>query len=370
MTQFPAVDPIPLPAPVWLLKFLHDLTFVLHLTLVELLIGGLLLGLAFAVWGRGSGSPDALQASGMIAHRLPSLMAFVINLGIPPLLFAQVLYGRALYTSSVLIGIYWISVIFLLMGAYYGLYAAAKRADARRPWTAPGFAALLLVLTIAFIYSNNMTLMIRPGAWSSMYPANPTGMQLNSGDPTLLPRWFFFVTGAFPVTGAALMLLSLRSDVSDGTRRFLIRQSGWSMAVGILAQAAFASLAIGAQPAGVFSTVMANPLYESSVFGWAATAALLLVGGAVASAARGAGAIVGISSAIAAFVNVATTVIVRDGIRDVTLRAAGFEVWNREVVSNWSVIGLFLLLLVGAAVVIGYLVVVVAKARRIKEDYA
>ena len=36
--------------------------------------------------------------------RLTVVMTFVINLGVPPLLFAQVLYGRALYTSSVLIG--------------------------------------------------------------------------------------------------------------------------------------------------------------------------------------------------------------------------------------------------------------------------
>ncbi len=28
-------------------------------------------------------------------------MTYVINLGVPPLLFAQVLYGRAIYTSSV-----------------------------------------------------------------------------------------------------------------------------------------------------------------------------------------------------------------------------------------------------------------------------
>ena len=68
----------------------------------------------------------------MLIHRLPTVMAFVINLGIPPLLFAQVLYGRALYTSSVLIGTYWISVILLLMASYYGLYMSAGLA-AKQP---------------------------------------------------------------------------------------------------------------------------------------------------------------------------------------------------------------------------------------------
>src|SRR5271165_6535550 len=124
MTQFPNVDPIPLPAPIWLFKVLHNLTFALHLTSVELLLGGLLIGLLFALLGRTRHSAEMLQTSGMIAHRLPTLMAFVINLGIPPLLFAQVLYGRALYTSSVLIGAYWISVIFLLIASYYGLYVS------------------------------------------------------------------------------------------------------------------------------------------------------------------------------------------------------------------------------------------------------
>jgi hypothetical protein len=47
----------------------------------------------------------------MMARRLPIVMTYVINLGVPPLLFTQVLYGQALYTSSVLIGLWLISVI-------------------------------------------------------------------------------------------------------------------------------------------------------------------------------------------------------------------------------------------------------------------
>ena len=53
---------------------------------------------------------------------LPIVMTYVINLGVPPLLFAQVLYGRAIYTSSVLIGAWWIAVIPLLMLCYWLLY--------------------------------------------------------------------------------------------------------------------------------------------------------------------------------------------------------------------------------------------------------
>jgi hypothetical protein len=40
MTAFPAVDPIPLPASVWLFKILHVLTLALHFVSVEMLLGG------------------------------------------------------------------------------------------------------------------------------------------------------------------------------------------------------------------------------------------------------------------------------------------------------------------------------------------
>ena len=53
------------------------------------------------------------------------------RLGVPPLLFAQVLYGRALYTSSVLIGVYWISIIAILTLTYWLLYRFTGRLEAR-----------------------------------------------------------------------------------------------------------------------------------------------------------------------------------------------------------------------------------------------
>ena len=108
MQSFPAVDPIPLPAPVWLLKLLHIVTLSLHFVAVEMLLGGLLLAVFLSLFPRLSRSHGAARA---IARRLTVVMTYVINLGVPPLLFAQVLYGRALYTSSILIGVYWISIV-------------------------------------------------------------------------------------------------------------------------------------------------------------------------------------------------------------------------------------------------------------------
>jgi hypothetical protein len=309
------------------------------------------------------------QTSGMMIHRLPTVMAFVINLGIPPLLFAQVLYGRALYTSSVLIGTYWIAVILLLMGSYYGLYVSAGLAARHRSWFAPGLAALLLILTIAFIYSNNMTLMLRPQSWGAMYLHSPTGLQLNSSDPTLMPRWLFFMAGSFPAAGAALMLMSLRSGLSDELTRFMTRAGGLVVAISIVIQAVLAQMTMAAQPQNVFAGVMGDSLYRMSAYGWLTTALLLILLGLAAATGKRANALIAIVASVVAFLNVASTVMVRDGVRDVTLRIAGFDVWDRQVSSNWSVIGLFLVLLVTAVVVIAWLVSVAGKAKRVEESY-
>ena len=64
-SAFPAVDPIPLPAPIWLLKLLHIVTLSLHFVAVEMLIGGLLLAVILSLFGRGSNAHVAARA---LAH--------------------------------------------------------------------------------------------------------------------------------------------------------------------------------------------------------------------------------------------------------------------------------------------------------------
>ena len=128
MPSFPAVDPIPLPAPIWLIKLLHIVTLALHFVAVEMLLGGLLLAVLLSLFRNSPQSPS--HRARAWRKRLTVVMTYVINLGVPPLLFAQVLYGRALYTSSVLIGVYWISIIAMLTLTYWLLYQFSARLEA------------------------------------------------------------------------------------------------------------------------------------------------------------------------------------------------------------------------------------------------
>jgi len=62
-----------------------------------------------------------------------------------------------------------------------------------------------------------------------------------------------------------------------------------------------------------------------------------------------------------------TFTVYRDGVRDLTLLSKGYNVWDRAVATNWWVVGLFLVLFVGSLGVVGWLVSVVARARKVME---
>lgn len=136
-----------------------------------------------------------------ISNQLPFIIALAINFGVAPLLFVQVLYGHFLYTSSILMAIFWLSVIPVLIIAYYLAYFYKfkfERIGGAR--TVVIGAAALLLLLIGFIFSNNMTLMQRPEVWHR-FLSQPDGWLLNLADPTLIPRYLHFVLAALAVGG-------------------------------------------------------------------------------------------------------------------------------------------------------------------------
>ena len=254
----PAVDPIPLPAPVWLFKFLDLLVLTLHFCAVQMLLGGLLVATIWALAAYRSRNPLLLNARGAVTMRLPIVVAFVINLGIPPLLFTQVLYGRALYTSSVVMGAYWISAVFILMFGYFLLYRAAAPSGSGKAGFWLGLLAYAAFLKIGFILSSNMTLMLRPEAWLEMYRTNPYGTQLPSGDPTLIARWTYMVVGSIGVGGIVLMLLGIKRGLGDDVRAFLQRWGGRLAALFLLVQGGLGYWVFTVQPEVVRTGLVAS----------------------------------------------------------------------------------------------------------------
>ncbi len=374
MHSFPVVDPIPLPAPIWLFKLLHIVTLSLHFVAVEMLLGGLLLAVVLSFFRN---SPASLVTARALSRRLTVVMTYVINLGVPPLLFAQVLYGRALYTSSVLIGLYWISVIVLLMLTYWLLYQFASRLEAGRPAWAIGLGAWLLAGFIARILSTNMTLMLRPEVWRQMYSASAAGAFLPTGDPTLEPRWLLMLAGGVFFAGLWMVYLAGRSTFSADEKRFIAGLGGKIAASFGIVYLAAGIWAASVQPAvvkaGLASGTADHPLYRFAGwagYGWLALVAVAVLVASVAGFGKLTAGWLGWCGALLALLIAIMFTVYRDGVRDLTLLSKGFDVWNRAVVTNWSVVGLFLALFVAGLGVVGWLISVVARARKPLEGAA
>ena len=370
MQSFPAVDPIPLPAPVWLLKLLNIVTLALHFVAVEMLLGGLLIAVLLSLFRRSAHSQGAARA---VARRLTVVMTYVINLGVPPLLFAQVLYGRALYTSSILIGVYWISIIGILMLAYWLLYRFSARLDAGKSAWWVGLIAWLLAGSVSRLLTTNMTLMVRPEAWRAMYSASAMGRFLPTGDPTLEPRWLMMMAGGLFIGGLWLVYLSGRATFQAEQKRFLAGLGG-KVAAGFGIVYLVAGLwAAQVQPEAVKAGLVNDHLYRFAGFagyGWIALVVVAILIGAIAGFGKISAGWLGWAGALTALLVEITFTVYRDGVRDLTLLSKGYNVWDRVVVTNWSVVGLFLLLFVAGLGVIGWLVSVVARAQKEMEGAA
>lgn len=361
MHGFPAPETIPVAAPLWLLKILHVALLALHFVTVQLMLGGLLL---VVVYGRraAAGGPKAelaQAAATRLSRILPVLMTYLINLGVPPLLFAQLLYGHFLYTSSVVIGAWWLGVMALLMTMYALLYVASGRAvSGKSPW-GPALGALLLGGLIALIYSTNMTLMLRPDRWTALYRANAHGTHLALGDPTLLPRWLYMLTGGLTVAGMTAVVLSASSKSVAGLRELLLVEGGTVASIGAVLQLLIGLWVSCAQPAAVSALLSANYVYLGAGLLWGVLLVVVLAVAQLAvKAGKGANAPAWLPWAAflaPVLLNIMSTAY-RDGIRDLTLKAAGFNVWETPYLLNIGVLLIFLVLVVLALAIVGVLI--------------
>lgn len=190
LSFLPSPDKIPVN---WLwFQILLLVTFLIHVILMNFILGGSLLTL----WDLYRGKNIRKDA-----HSIPTLIALTINFGVPPLLFVQVLYGHLFYTSSLIIAVPWILVIPVLILAYYGAYIFIYRYE-KNPVLAKVSltASTLFLLAVAFVYVNNITLSMTPERFIK-YFEDPGGWNLNLSEPTLIPRYLHILVAAVAIAG-------------------------------------------------------------------------------------------------------------------------------------------------------------------------
>jgi hypothetical protein len=195
----PTQDPLQVPWG-WF-QLLLSTTFLFHLLVMNIMLGWAIIAFYNHAFKR-----SALPENQLISQKLPFTIAFTVNFGVAPLLFLQVLYGHLMYTSSVLMAVFWLSIIGLLILAYYATYIYnlqfTRMAGLHTTITA---VITIFLLTIAFFFTNNVSLMVSPENWSRYFD-HPEGMLLNLGDNSLLPRYLHTVFASVAVAGLTLGL--------------------------------------------------------------------------------------------------------------------------------------------------------------------
>ncbi|WP_320172509.1 hypothetical protein [Maridesulfovibrio sp.] len=194
--------------PVWPVV-LSIITLSVHLLLMNAVFGGTVIVFVHSLSGGSA-------VSRSMSRRLPTLLALAINAGVPPLLFLQAVYGQFSYVSSILMAVFWLAVIAALMIGYYGLYYHNFRYERL------GVSGRRLVMTVVlclivytgFMFSNKMTLMLRPEVWSG-YFSDPDGYLLNLHDPVLIPRFMHFAVSALAVGGLTVAFFGRRKGDND-----------------------------------------------------------------------------------------------------------------------------------------------------------
>jgi len=364
MTPIPIPDPLGYPVPAAYLQGLSYLTLTLHLLAMSFTLGGLAL-LLWARLRRGTGHDASAR---FLGTALPLGFSYLVTLGIPPLLFVQVLYGQMFYSSSVVMGAFWILVIPLLVTAY-GLLYFHKLTRERRP-RVQGIAllaAFAAMLAIGFVYVNNLTLSMAPDRWMALYAAHPNGAALNLGEPTLVPRYLTFMLPALAVAGLGLVVAGCavarlgRREAGDGMRRYGAK----AHAVGRILTACAGTALFFTLPTGVRDLVLGGG--APTALALAAITLALAATAATLIAARRGSTRLAIAGGAAMALELGSLVALRDRVR-LELLADHFRLSDVPEREQWGMFALFAAILV---VGLAFLVVVtraVAKNLITKEN--
>lgn len=215
------MDPAGAPAHPLVFLVLGVVTFALHMTAVNVMLGTL----GLAAVGSFSSNPYWQRLSGALGTTAKAAVAVAIVLGVAPLLFVQVIYDPFWYTSNV-ISAWWLlgflavlTVAYLALYRWYGLnhsYANDGTPSSRPGAPRGGFwlaGSLLLMIVCGAIMHAVVNQSLQPAEWMNWYAPGgtivPYGRELHS---LTIGRLAFFLLLSLPVTAAWLF----------GMRRYLL----------------------------------------------------------------------------------------------------------------------------------------------------
>ena len=221
--------------------------------------------------------------------------------------------------------------------------------------------SLCALLGIAFIFVNNMTLMLSPGRWLAMYRAHPNGWNLNLGDPSVIPRYLHIVNGAIALFSAILAHLGMRRMKADAAYgRWMVQRSALVFASCTGLQFLLGMWLLLAIPRQIAMVLLRDPL-AGAVFGVAlmtVISAMLLI--LLGSLTEKPGPLVHAGFAMS-LVTLFLMVCLRYLLRLAYLKPYA-NLGALAVRPQFGVIVLFLVLFVGGLATVGYMLWLMARS--------
>lgn len=362
----PDFQPVPFPAPLWLLKTLLVVGFYLHALPMNVALGGALASGLYLLAGKGRPGHYAARLGHALALSLPVFVSLAITQGIVPLLFLQLVYGPLYYTSSILMGTPWILLLVLLLAGYYGLYLYKLRhvqLDAWAAWLLIGVS--LLFGGVGFLFSNNMTLMLHPETWPAVVNnagvGHGVGAFLNVTDPTLPSRYLHFMLAALAVTGLAVGCYGLywrKRDEAYGA--WLIRQgAAWFFGITLI-QVGVGGWFLMSLPKSILFQFMGRETWGSASFFGSMLLSLLslLAMGAAQRSGKATPFKIGLVSGLLVVLLMS---VMRHLLREYSV-GGFFHPETVPVHPQWGLLSIFIVSALGLIVYLGWLITVAWKA--------
>ena len=184
-----------LAAPLWLITMLHIATFTLHLIAMNFMAGGVVV-ILFGKFNDRWSDPAVRQ----LVKLFPSAMAATVTFGVAPLLFLQLVFGRLVYSASIVSAWFWLMIVAVVIIGYYFLYGAAfaEKDRGKRIRTCLTIS-LFCFIYVSFIYSSVFSMAERPELIKMLYAGNQSGLVINPDIGSYIFRWLHMLTGAVMV---------------------------------------------------------------------------------------------------------------------------------------------------------------------------
>ncbi|MCS7164276.1 MAG: hypothetical protein NZ845_04680 [Thermodesulfovibrio sp.] len=338
----PQSEPIPAPSEIFI--FLEQLFFLIHIVIINSILGVSLI--IFYKWNK---NQDFFDINKPLVKKIPILFALGINMAIPALLFLQVVFGHLFYTSSILMGTFWILIIPFLIIAYYSSYFHYKKFGVSNYAKLSLFLVILMIFYIAFMFVNNLSMMEMPEKWTS-YFSNRKGTILLWSVSSIYPRFSHFIVASLAIGGIVYSLYFRKSSeekLKEGLK--------------IFAYATIIQIATGfwfflTLPENIMKKFMGEDLFATSVFLFGVLTAFISVFFSLKGKLK--------LSLIFLILTLVFMIINRYNLRVFHL-GESFNVSQLKILPQWDVFAVFLVIFIlGVFVILYMLKISVLKSKR------